>query len=286
MGTTPDETKERIIRYFLETTEHSYLANWAGESLGFHFGLADETTSSLAESLLNTNSYLADRACIGEGTRVLDAGCGVGGSAIWLAQNRGARVTGVTLVERQVELARRFAEERGVVESVDFLCRDMLDTGFSEGTFDVVWNLESLCHAVDIDAYFEHVNYLLRDGGYFVCTDLCSGEIHDPELERVICEGWAMAALRSPDEIVAALEKRGFGGIELLDLTPRAMLCAQALEAMASRSLLELRAKQAFLGESSPIYEGHVRAALAMVDGMRTKRASVTHALARRSTRR
>jgi SAM-dependent methyltransferase len=161
----------------------------------------------------------------------------------------------------------------------------MVSTDFDAESFDVVWNLESLCHASDADAYFQHAFHLLRDGGCFVCSDLCAGETYDAALEKVICDGWAMAALRLPKDVADSLLRQGFADIEVVDLTPRAMLCAQALEAMASRSLLRLRTEQAFLGKDSPIYEGHVRAALAMVDGMRSGRTSVTHFLARKKPR-
>jgi tocopherol O-methyltransferase len=285
MGATPEDAKQRIIDYYVATTEESYIPNWAGDSLGFHFGLADESTRSLAESLLNSNEYLASRANIQAGTRVLDAGCGIGGSAIWLAQHKAARVTGVTLVARQVDLARQFAKERGVDSLVDFEQRDMLATGFGESTFDVVWNLESMCHVLDLNGYLEHVAYLLRDGGRFACIDLCSGSTRDPAIERPVCDGWALAALRPPTEVAEGLARLGFEDIDVVNLTARAMMSAQALEAMASRSLLKIRAEQAFLGKSFPIYEGHVRAALAMVDGMRSDRSSVTHFLARRPRR-
>jgi len=285
MGETPEDAKQRIIEYYQATTEESYIPNWAGDSLGFHFGLADDSTRSLSESLLNSNVYLAERAGIEPGMRVLDAGCGIGGSAIWLAQRRQARVTGITLVARQVELARQFAVERGVDQLVTFEERDMVATGFGEASFDIVWNLESMCHVVDLAAYLEHVAHLLRDGGRFACIDLCSGAIRDPAVERPVCDGWALAALRTPQEIVDELERLGFKNIEMIDLTPRAMKSAQALEAMASRSLLKIRAEQTFLGNHSPTYEGHVRAALAMVEGMRTNRAAVTHFLANRSAR-
>src|SRR5688572_11966690 len=131
MGATSDAQKERVLRYYRETTEKSYLAGWSRGSLGLHFGLADETTTSHAQSVLQTNAYLADRAGIDRGTRVLDAGCGVGGSALWLAAERGAVVTGVTLIPEQVEIANRYAAERGLSGVVDFHCADMAHTGLA-----------------------------------------------------------------------------------------------------------------------------------------------------------
>ena len=280
---TPDAEKKRIIEYYAATTEASYIPNWGGESLGFHFGLADERTGSLGESLANTNAYLAERAEVRAGNHVLDAGCGVGGSAIWLARERGAKVTGVSLVERQVELARRFARERGVDSLVAFEVRDMAATGFAAGSFDVVWNVESLCHIADLEGYVAHVWELLAAGGRFACIDVCAGTSPDAAVNKLVCDGWALAALRTTGEIASALAARGFGDIEVVDLTPRALLSAQALEGMASRSLLELRTGEAFFGRSPrPLYEGHVRAGLAMAQGMRAGTTSLGHVLARR----
>jgi SAM-dependent methyltransferase len=283
---TPESEKQRIIDYYAATTETSYIPNWGGDALGFHFGLADEGTSSLSESVANTNAYLADRARVSAGSRVLDAGCGVGGSAIWLARERGAKVMGVSLVERQIELARGFARERAVGALVEFEVRDMAATGFAEGSFDVVWNLESLCHITDLEGYLGHVWELLEGGGRFACIDVCSGPNGDADVSRTVCDGWALAALRSTAQIASALESRGFRDIEVVDLTPRALLSARALESMASRSLLELRTEQSFFGRAPrPAYEGHVRAGLAMAQGMSSGTTSLGHVLARRPAR-
>lgn len=286
MTGTPDSEKQKIVQYYLATTESSYIPNWGGQSLGFHFGLADENTGSLAESVGNTNAYLAERARISRGTRVLDAGCGVGGSAIWLAREKGAEVVGVSLVERQIELARGFAEERGVAAGARFEVRDMADTGFAEASFDVVWNVESICHIADLAGYLAHVWTLLADGGRFACIDVCSGLRPDHAVAKTVCDGWALAALRSPEQIAEGLAAQGFEDIEIVDLTPRALLSAQALEGMASRSLMELRMGQAFMGRApDPAYEGHVRAGLAMAQGMSAGTTSLGHVLARRPAR-
>jgi tocopherol O-methyltransferase len=285
MPGTPSAVRDRIVDYYRATTEDSYLANWSGDSIGFHFGLGDERTASLAESIRNTNAYLADLSGITAETRVLDAGCGVGGSAIWLARERRARVTGITLVDRQVELARRFASEHQVTDLVDFEERDMLATGFPEASFDVVWCIESVCHVVDLDEFLSHAAFLLRDGGRFACIDLCGGDEPNVERERIVCEGWALAALRPPAEIVAAIERAGFDTIVSDDLTERAVMSTRALEAMAGRSLIKLKAERAFMGKDDPTYEGHVRAALAMTEGLRTRQASILSFLARRPPR-
>ncbi len=66
------------------------------------------------------NERLADRLDLKAGDHVLDAGCGIGGSSIWLAENFGVRVTGITISPTQIDQARKNAKKRGVEHLVNF----------------------------------------------------------------------------------------------------------------------------------------------------------------------
>ena len=275
MGTTPEWLREKIRRYYLETTESSYLAHWAGNSLGFHFGIGDDSTASLDESLANTNMYLADRLQVGSDMRVLDAGCGVGGSSIWLARERGAQVTAITLAPNQVELGRRFAQERGVADRVTFECIDFTKTPFPPANFDCVWNIESLCHCLDARGYLEHVWELLDDGGRFRCMDMFRGAAGDPAHAAAMCEGSVLPALQTIDALANILREIGFVEVTTEDLTGKVARSASALRAMANNKQLELRAEEVMLGKHNPIYQAHVNAALGAVAGMESR--SVTY---------
>src|SRR5258708_27943241 len=84
---------------------------------------------------------------------VLDAGCGVGGTAIWLAGEFGARVVGITPVAGQVTRARRLAGVRQVADLVSFDQQDYRSPTFPDASFDVVWAQESVCHAPDKQSF-------------------------------------------------------------------------------------------------------------------------------------
>jgi len=99
-------SKDDIIRYYDYTTPF-WKVFWHKGTNAVHYGLWDDNTKSLQESLINTNKTLADIAQIGSKARVLDAGCGVGGSAIWLARNIGCHVVGITLSAKQREKAEK-----------------------------------------------------------------------------------------------------------------------------------------------------------------------------------
>src|SRR5690348_5456137 len=137
----------KVVEYF-EAAGTDYRRFWFSlEDLAMHFGYYDPSVRTHRVSLLKMNEVLADYAPVLPGDRVLDAGCGYGGSAIWLAKNKGCQVVGITLVAEQATAASGFASHHGVEERVSFVQMDYTATTFPDASFDVVWALESLVHS-------------------------------------------------------------------------------------------------------------------------------------------
>src|SRR5689334_15996501 len=104
-------TNHDIARYY-DLSERHYRLFWnLDKSRSLHYGYWDSSTRNFHEALLNINRVLADKANIQEGERVLDAGCGVGGSALWLAKERKCLVTGISLNKTQIEKATASARD-------------------------------------------------------------------------------------------------------------------------------------------------------------------------------
>jgi cyclopropane fatty-acyl-phospholipid synthase-like methyltransferase len=219
---TSSEVQEKVNEYYDEC-QVDYSMMWGTDDhLSMHYGYHDDEHRSLEDAVVNLTRVIADRAGISEDDRVLDAGCGVGGSAVWLAQNRGARVDGVNINEMQVEKARHGAAERGV-ENVEFHVADYTDVPFDDDTFDVVWAVESVCHTDDEHAFLQEAKRVLRDDGVLVVADGFLGkprdEMTDDENEGVdaMLEGMAAPSLATVDEFREALENEGFYDIEFED---------------------------------------------------------------------
>ena len=260
---TPHWLREQICTYYAETTERSYFT-WGGDTLAMHIGLSPAVRQSdFRATLLTTNAFLADKANVGPGTRVLDAGCGIGGSSLWLAQERGARVVGITIDPGQVALARRFADERGV-EGVTFECMDFLSTSFAPGTFDVVWNLESFCHVIDPEQYLTHVRNLLAPGGRFVCLDFFRGDAGDPRHCEMMCDGWVLPNLQRPAAVAELLRALDFENVELEDITNQTVVSGLTLRVTAGSVLDGMRER----AMSTPVLERHYEAAIAAGEGL------------------
>lgn len=261
----------KVADYYRTTTEESYLL-WAGEALALHLGLSDDDApiaerGALDAALLAMNAWLADRAGVAPGARVLDAGCGVGGSSIWLARERGADVTGVTLDAGQVALARRFAAERGVART-RFEARDFAATGFDASSFDVVWNLESLCHAPDPAAYLAHVARILRPGGRFACVDFFRSDRGRHLDVDAMCEGWVLPNLQTLDEVAAMLRGGDFDAVETEVLTARVMPSATVMGQIGLQECLRHELAAARGEHGGAAMAAHFRASLAAASGL------------------
>jgi cyclopropane fatty-acyl-phospholipid synthase-like methyltransferase len=265
MSGTPDWQKRRVCEYYQSTNERSYLANWSGKALSYHLGLSDETTASLDEAHNNSNAYLADHLGIAKSTRVLDAGCGVGGTSIWLAVERGAKVTGITIDPEQVDLARKFAEERAVLDRVSFHTMDYAATTFAPGSFDVVFNLESVCHSMDVQSYFAHVATLLAPGGTYGCMECFVAAPGSDRVKRVM-DGWAMQGWQSKAAVVDALRQVGFRDLAVTDLGREVRRSAEQLLAMARNT--EVFNRLAGAAGTDPVFDGHVSGGIACCEGL------------------
>jgi cyclopropane fatty-acyl-phospholipid synthase-like methyltransferase len=219
---------ERIRAYYDETWG-DYRWLWLSpRNYAIHFGYWDATTRTHAQSLREMNRALADRIGIQPGQRVLDAGCGVGGSALWLARERGAEVVGVTLVASQVERARRFAAEAGMAERVTFAQEDYTSTSFPAGSFDVVWAVESVCHAPEKALFAREARRLLRPGGRLGMVEYMrvSRPLPTPadeDLMRSWLSGWAIPDIATQEEWTEWVNAAGFDEIEISDITPNVL---------------------------------------------------------------
>ena len=212
------------IRDYYDETWLDYRMLWLNpQNNAIHFGYWDERTHSHSESLLNMNRVLASKIGIRPGQRILDAGCGIGGSSIWLAKTFGVEVVGITPVASQVERARRYAQEQGIPDRVSFEQQDYTHTTFPQASFDVVWGMESLCHAPSKQLVLVESRRLLRPGGRIGIVEYMRTNrplaASDEALLHSWLSGWAIPDIATSHEWLGWAQEAGFQDMQLADIT-------------------------------------------------------------------
>ena len=120
------------------------------------------------------------------GSRVLDVGCGIGGSARILANYYGFNVTGITISPAQAKRAKELTDNE---TSCNFKVMDALDLKFEDGAFDGVWSVEAGAHMNNKTKFAEQMLRTLRPGGYLALADWNSRDfkINPPSMiEKII----------------------------------------------------------------------------------------------------
>ena len=199
MVTCPGVTPQ-VIRFHYDLSTLFYRFFWGPH---IHHGLwqADESPHVAQLKLTET---LASRAGIEPGARVLDIGCGMGGSSIHLAKEKQCQVTGVTISPVQRRWASLSARWHGVNKNADFLCANAEAVEFPDETADIVWSIECTEHLFDKPRFFERLAQWLKPGGRVaICAWLAGPDMTDEarrkEVEDV-CEGFFCPSLGAMDD--------------------------------------------------------------------------------------
>jgi MPBQ/MSBQ methyltransferase len=125
------------------------------------------------------------------GSKVLDVGCGIGGSARILARDYGFDVLGISISPAQI--ARAQALTPAALDHCRFAVMDALALDLPDGCFDAVWSVEACPHMPDKQRYADELLRVLRPGGRLAVADWNRRDPADGAMNRR--ERWVMRQL-------------------------------------------------------------------------------------------
>lgn len=218
-GSTQDlDIKDACRRFYDLVTEQLDASPFGEVSFFLNYGYVPNLNPQCAavmlpDAMLNKNSVRlvleVVEDCVSPVTRVLDVGCGRGGTVAVLRQYFGAtRVVGLDLSSAAVAFCRRAHAGAGI----GFVRGDAESLPFPNGAFDVVTNVESSSCYPDAFSFYAEVHRVLAPRGRFLYTDCLPAERFGEVVQRLQHLGFAIERARditsnvlaSCDQIAAA----------------------------------------------------------------------------------
>lgn len=162
-----------VARAYDQWTDEALLERLWGEHIHLgHYGTPAKTRDfRLAKvDLVRELARWSGLCNLPAGSRVLDVGCGIGGSARILAAEYGFDVLGISISPAQVERARALTAP-GLQQRCRFAVMDALALELEDGSFDGVWSVEACPHMADKQRYADEMLRVLKPGGRLAVAD-------------------------------------------------------------------------------------------------------------------
>ena len=210
--------KEKIIQHYDEISPY-YRDLWG---VHIHHGYWKTGLESKEEAQGQLIEQLIARAQIQPRATILDVGCGLGGTAIYLHKKLGGQVTGVTISPRQIQIGNELALSRGA--DVRLVLMDA-ETLTLDGSFDVVLSVEAISHLSRKADCFRSMARLLKAGGKLVIVDWFRSHTASPKQEREflhpIERAMLVPKLELPSVYMKHVTEMGVKVIEFEDLSAK-----------------------------------------------------------------
>jgi tocopherol O-methyltransferase len=158
--------------------------------------------------------------------KVVDVGCGIGGSSRYIARKYEANSQGITLSPVQAQRAQALAAAQGLADKVSFQVADALNQPFPDAQFDLVWSMESGEHMPDKAKFVNELARVAAPGATIIIVTWCHRDLSPSEeslrpeekaLLNKICDAYYLPAWCSTADYVKMLESLSLEDIKTAD---------------------------------------------------------------------
>ncbi len=232
---------ERMTEDFYNAEDGKYREFWDPTG-SLHWGVFEDDSTAFAVGCARWTEAMLRAAGIGSDSRVLDLGCGNGTVSAWLAQQTGARVTGIDLSAVRIANARGLAAANPQLD-LEFITCSAAALPFADHTFTHVFSQAVLYHVHAREQALAEVARVLEPGGVFVFDDLVTPQRPVSALAReVVYDRLLFEPTFSAEHYLAALTRHGFMVSETRDMSPHLARSYELLADLAEPSYPNLAA--------------------------------------------
>ncbi len=138
------------------------------ELIGEYFSLVDRQGPGSSETTHRAMQFVP---LLSPSAHVADVGCGTGTATLDIAKESGARVVGVDLIPRFLDILKEKAVRSGLSDRVSTLCADMSQLPFGDEELDVIWS-EGAVYNIGFRRGLHEWRRFIKSGGYIAVTEL------------------------------------------------------------------------------------------------------------------
>ena len=190
MTTAPTNTLAEKIQQFYDESSPLWERTWGEHMHHGYYGPTGQHRKNRRQAQIDLMEEMLAWGGVSKAQTILDVGCGIGGSTLYLAEKYNAQAVGITLSPVQAKRAGDRAQEKGITlrafenfegadsPAVQFQVTNALDTPFPDNSFDFIWSMESGEHMPDKMAFLRECYRLLKPGGTFLMATWCHRPTH------------------------------------------------------------------------------------------------------------
>ncbi|MBE9207828.1 methyltransferase domain-containing protein [Nostoc sp. LEGE 06077] len=161
------------IQQFYDASSSLWEEVWGEHMHHGYYGADGTQKKDRRQAQIDLIEEILHWAGVETATNILDVGCGIGGSSLYLAEKFHARATGITLSPVQAARATERAQEMLLNLRSQFLVADAQAMPFADNTFDLVWSLESGEHMPNKVQFLQECYRVLKPGGTLIMVTWC-----------------------------------------------------------------------------------------------------------------